>query len=129
MSIYKTTIIELAKKHKKSVDEFIKELNEKGFATRGANMKLKQEDLEVIAELFVPIKEEVVAVVEEDRPLTNPNVLFINTAPGKYSIVLVDANIVNDKLDVRQVSLTTEVSLGEAYLEYNRIKGMNTLLP
>jgi DNA-directed RNA polymerase specialized sigma54-like protein len=126
MSIYKMTVSELAKKEGKPVKEFIEELDEKGFTAKGASHKLTQADLDAIAALFHKITAPPQRTdAEKEIRLANPNVLIIENNSTSFTVALVDASIVNGKIELKVVELSEERSKGEALLEYKKLRGMN----
>jgi hypothetical protein len=138
MSIYVMTVGELAKKRGEPVGEFVKKLQDKGFAAGSHAKRLTQPDLDLIIGLLdgsikeappqpeapaAPIVVEVKA--KENKRAVNPNVLIIRTGESKSLVALVDASLDeagNIKLEVLESS--EKESLGETLLEFRKLQGM-----
>jgi hypothetical protein len=138
MSIYVMTVGELAKKRGEPVGEFVKKLQDKGFAAGSHAKRLTQPDLDLIIGLLdgsiaeAPAQPEqpaapVVVQVQPkpDKKAVNPNVLIIKTGESKSLVALVDASLDaqgNIKLEVLESS--EKESLGETLLEFRKLQGM-----
>lgn len=138
MSIYVMTVGELAKKRGEPVGEFVKKLQDKGFAAGSHAKRLTQPDLDLIIGLLdgsiaeappqpeAPAQPVVVEVKpKENKKAVNPNVLIIKTGESKSLVALVDASLDaegNIKLEVLESS--EKESLGETLLEFRKLQGM-----
>ncbi len=127
MSIYVSSVTELAKKRNVPVADLVDHINNLGMKVT-SKTKLTQKDLDKLGTLENPSTEvKKVTIEKEEIRLANANVIIVRK-DNKHLVFLVDA-LVDDQGNpsIRVIEKVEETNRGLALLEYQRLRGINNV--